>query len=137
MLEWKPDYETGVPAIDTHHKVLFDNINQLGKLLDKAEIERAESDYLLEFLEQYAAQHFKAEETCMARYRCPAHAKNKTEHGQFLNVVRYCRTEYAATTAAREVLERLHASLVWWIKNHILKVDAQLKDYTGLKAQVN
>jgi hemerythrin len=113
MLEWKSEYETGVPAIDTQHKVLFDNINRLGKLLDKAAIERAESDYLLEFLEQYAAQHFQSEETCMARFHCPAHAQNKLEHSHFMDVVRYCRTEYTACTSTREVLERLHESLVW------------------------
>lgn len=137
MLEWNPDYETGVPAIDTQHRVLFDTINRIEMLLNKVDIDRGEADYLLEFLEQYAAQHFKSEETCMARYHCPAHGKNKMEHEQFLNVVRYCRTEYAATTPKRELLERLHATVVWWINNHILKVDIQLRDCVGLNAQMN
>ena len=39
MLEWKSDYETGVPAIDLQHKVLFDHINRLEKLLNEAEID--------------------------------------------------------------------------------------------------
>jgi hemerythrin len=129
MLEWKSEYETGVPAIDTQHRVLFDNINRLGKLLDKVLIERAEADYLLKFLENYAEQHFKGEETCMARFRCPAHARNKKEHGEFLNILRFARNQYEATSAPREVLLRLHESMVWWINNHILKVDIQLKDY--------
>jgi hemerythrin len=137
MLEWKPDYETGVPVIDTQHKVLFDTINRIETLLGKAEIERAEAEYLLDFLEQYATQHFKGEEACMARFHCPAHGKNRMEHEQFLNVVRYCRLEYVATTATREVLERLHATVVWWINSHILKVDVQLRDCLGLNAQMN
>ena len=69
MLEWKPDYETGVPVIDTQHKVLFDNINWLGTLLDKEEIEEVEADYLLDFLRKYVTQHFQHEEACMARFR--------------------------------------------------------------------
>jgi hemerythrin len=137
MLEWNSNYATGVPAIDVQHKVLFNNINGIEKLLGKVEIDKAEANRLLEFLEQYAAQHFKDEETCMACFHCPAHEKNKVEHGQFLNVVRYWRAEYLAATRTREALERLHATVVWWINNHILKLDIQLRDCVGLKAQMN
>ena len=137
MLEWNSNYATGVPAIDIQHKALFDAINRIEILVGKAEIDRAEADHLLEFLEQYAALHFKDEETCMSRFHCPAHEKNKVEHGQFLNVVRYCRAEYAATTPTREVLERLHATVVLWINSHILKLDIQLRDCVELKAQMN
>ncbi len=131
MLEWKSDYETGVPAIDTQHKVLFDNINRLGKLLDKADIERAEADYLLNFLENYAEQHFNGEETCMVRYRCPAHARNKVEHAQFKTILGFAIGQYEVATAPKEVLRRLHESMVWWIHNHILKVDIQLRNCMG------
>ena len=127
MLEWNPDYETGVLAIDTQHKVLFDTINRIEKLLGKEEFDRAETDYLLKFLEQYAAQHFKAEETCMARYHCPVHTKNQEEHEQFLKIVRHSKSECATATPIREALERLHATAVWWINSHILKVALQLK----------
>lgn len=133
MLEWKPDYETGVSVVDTQHKVLFDNINRLGKLLDKNEIERAEADYLLKFLESYAEQHFKGEESCMARHRCPAHARNKEEHAQFRTILGFAIGQYEAATAPKVVLTRLHESMVWWIRNHILKVDIQLKDCAGIK----
>ena len=127
MLEWKPDYETGVPELDTQHKVLFDNINRLGKLLDKEEIERAEADYLLDFLKQYVAQHFQFEETCMARYQCPAHPKNKEQHAQLQNALAHFNQDYATFGPLKELLQRLHATMVWWINSHILKVDSQLK----------
>ena len=131
MLEWKSDYETGVPELDTQHRVLFDNINRIGKLLEKPEIDRAEAAYLLNFLEQYAAQHFSGEETCMARFRCPAHARNKTEHKMFMEILEIARGEFESTDKPRKVLERLHESMVWWINDHILKVDIKLKDFVG------
>jgi len=31
------------------------------------------------------------------------------------------------------VLQRLHETLVWWINQHILQVDTQLKDCPGVK----
>jgi len=132
MLEWKSDYETGVPVIDTQHKVLFNNINRLEILLEKAEIEPSEAEYLLAFLDNYAAQHFKGEETCMARFRCPSHARNKDEHAQFLITLKVAQDEYRNSTAPKEVLQRLHETLVWWINKHILQVDIQLKGCTGV-----
>ena len=131
MLEWKPDYETGVPAIDTQHKVLFNNINRLEALLEKAEIEPSEGEYLLVFLDNYATQHFKGEETCMARFRCPSHARNKEEHAQFLDTLKSAKDEYRNSTTPKEVLRRLHETLVWWINTHILQVDIQLKGCMG------
>jgi len=133
MLEWKSDYETGVPAIDTQHQVLFDNINRLEMALYREEIERSEADYLLSFLDRYAEQHFKGEETCMARFRCPAHAKNKQEHADFLNILRFAKGQYEISATPKEVVERLHESMIWWIHNHILKVDMQLRGCTGVK----
>jgi hemerythrin len=134
MLEWKSDYETGVMTIDTQHRMLFNNINLLEKLLVKETVEPAEANYLLNFLERYAAQHFNGEETCMARYRCPAHAKNKEEHGQFMSTLKLARSQHDVSDKPKEILQRLHESMVWWIHNHILKVDIQLKDCAGAKA---
>jgi hemerythrin len=133
MLEWKPDYATGVPEIDTHHKVLFDNINRLGKLLDRKELERAEADYLLNFLKQYVVQHFKFEENCMARFRCPNHAKNKEQHVQLQDALADFNVDYAALGLSRELLQRLHTTMVWWITSHILKVDIELRGCVAAK----
>jgi hemerythrin len=130
MLEWKSDYETGVLAIDTQHQVLFNNINRLEGVLIKATVERSEADYLLAFLENYAAQHFSGEEACMARYHCPAYAKNKEDHAQFLNILKLAREQYEATNAPGDVLRRLHETMVWWINDHILKVDIRLRGCT-------
>jgi hemerythrin len=131
MLEWKTDYETGVPELDAQHKVLFDTINRLGKLLERPEIERSKVGYLLASLEDYAGRHFNGEETCMARFQCPAHGRNKKEHEMFLHILGIARGEFESTTAPKEVLERLHESMVWWISDHILKVDVQLKSCVG------
>ena|SRR5208283_754879 len=131
MLEWKSDYETGVPWLDAQHKVLFHNINLLGKLLDKPEIKRSAADSLLAFLDNYAEQHFNGEETCMMRFRCPAHAENKMQHKIFLDVLRFARGEFEATTMPKKVLEELHETMELWINNHILKTDIQLKGCVG------
>lgn len=133
MLEWNTDYETGVPEIDTQHKVLFNNINRLGKLLDKEEIERAEADYLVDVLQKHVVQHFQHEETCMARFHCPSHAKNKEQHGQLLHALMRFNEDCATTGPMKVMLQRLHTTMVWWINSHILKLDVQLKDCVEAK----
>jgi hemerythrin len=128
MLEWKSDYKTGVPALDAQHKALFDYINQLGKLLEKNEVQRPEADKVLTFLENYARLHFNDEENCMARFHCPAYAKNKEDHALFLNMFEFYKGQGEAIYTSKGMLGRLHESMVWWINQHILKVDIQLKD---------
>ena len=133
MLEWKSDYETGVLSIDEQHRVLFDYINRLGRLLEKEKIDRAEAHNLLTFLETYAKRHFNGEENCMARFRCPAYERNKEDHALFLNMFEFYKSQDKTKPTSKAMLERLHQTMVWWINQHILKVDVQLKDSVGVK----
>ena len=45
----------------------------------------------------------------------------------FLEILKIARGEFESATKPRQVLERLHESMVWWINDHILKVDIKLK----------
>ena len=69
----------------------------------------------------------------MARFKCPAYEKNKQDHSLFLNILRFYKAKCEATDKPRAMLERLHQSMSWWINQHILKVDIQLKDFVGTK----
>jgi hemerythrin len=63
----------------------------------------------------------------MARFRCPNHAKNKEQHLQLQDALADFSVDYAALGLSRELLQRLHTTMVWWITSHILKVDIGLK----------
>lgn len=127
MLEWKWDYATGVLSIDSQHKAFFDYINRLEKLLETTEVQRSEVDSLLSFLEDFAKLHFIGEESCMARSLCPAYKKNKEGHALFLSNLRFYRGQYENTSEPKDMLGQLHESLIWWMNEHILKVDMQMK----------
>jgi len=103
MLEWKSEYETGVLAIDAQHKVLFDNINRLEQLLEKEKPDQPEVDNLLTFLEDYTKLHFNSEETCMARFRCPAYAKNKEDHALFMNILKFYKDQYDLVSKSKQI----------------------------------
>lgn len=130
MLPWNEQFATGSPTIDSQHRMLISNINHLEGMLNNTNLNREECDFLIhlvDFLESYAESHFKFEEQCMERYRCPAHRQNKAAHEQFLTFLQQFKERYRTEGFRLEVLKSLHAALSLWLEDHILKVDTQLR----------
>ena len=134
MIVWDEKFATGSETVDGQHKMLILHINQLGEMLKHFQagprnIQFASS--LVAFLEQYAATHFKFEEQCMECCHCPAHALNKEQHGQFIEFFRRFHKQYQAEGFSVEAFENLHRMTSDWIISHILRVDTQMKPFTG------
>ena len=103
MIEWMEDYATGVQLVDIQHRALFQQINRLEAMIKAAEIDPYEVERLLVFLSNYIVGHFRFEENCMKR-------------------------RFSADNPNREVLQELLEHTQAWIKDHILKIDQQLKN---------
>jgi hemerythrin len=130
MVIWNEKFETGSSKVDLDHQMLINNINHLEGMLTNSNRTREECDFLLHlvgFLEAYAEMHFKYEEDCMQRYRCPAYHQNKEAHQQYRDFFQGFRRRYKAEGFRPEVLKELHQAASAWIENHILTVDIQLK----------
>lgn len=121
---------TGSSELDLQHRTLINNINHLEEMLITTNPTREECEFvihLVEFLENYADTHFNLEEKCMARYRCPAHEKNKQGHEQFRAFFKQFKAHFNAEGFRRDILLNLHKAISLWIEEHILQVDTQLK----------
>lgn len=127
MLQWSEQFATGSPLVDTQHRMLIDKINHLEQLLNGPPPSKATCDELLNFLGSYVTTHFKFEEGCMERAKCPAHEKNKQAHAAFLGVFGKFKERYLAEGPKPELLKSLQTAAADWIKGHILSVDIQLK----------
>lgn len=127
MLAWSDEFSTGFPLVDTQHRMLIDKINQLESLLAGPPPGKAKVDELLSFLGSYVGTHFKFEEQCMEKARCPVHEKNKQAHAAFLGVFAKFKDRYLAEGPKPELLKSLQSAAADWIKNHILTVDRELK----------
>lgn len=130
MVIWTEQFATGSDAIDQQHRTLINNINHLESMLTDTNPTREEGEFLIhlvDFLELYANTHFEFEERCMESYRCPAHAKNKQAHAQFLKFLHQFKERYKAEGLRLDVLRSLHQTLSSWIQEHILHVDTQLR----------
>jgi hemerythrin len=130
MIHWSKEFETGSAMLDLQHRALIDNINLLKEQLDHPLFSRGDLEYamsLVNYLETYANIHFNAEEKCMERHRCPAHAKNQEEHERFRGFIRDYRKLCQIEGFSAELLKSLHGTVRSWIEEHILKVDTQLR----------
>lgn len=130
MLQWTEQFETGNSEIDSQHKTLINYINRLEEVSYATNPSRQEAEFLLnlvDFVETYTNVHFKHEESCMARFRCPAYQENKTAHAEFSKFFQQFKHRFKTAGCRSEVLKELHDTCRSWIKSHILRVDLRLK----------
>ena len=127
MLEWMEEYATGVQLVDIQHRALIQQINRLEAMTKAPEIDEAEVDRLVTFLGNYIVGHFKFEESCMQRRSCPAYGANKQAHDEFIADWKQFKEQFDSEGADKELLQKLLMRTQDWIKNHILKIDLQLK----------
>ena len=132
MIIWTEEFATGSDLIDQQHRMWIANINHLEAMLTTTNPTKAECEFmvhLVEFLEAYAQIHFTQEEQCMEAHRCPAHFLNQKAHASYHLIFSNYRKQFAVEGFNLDLLGKLHATASLWIKEHILKVDIQLRPY--------
>jgi hemerythrin len=130
MLTWNEQFATGSPTIDEQHRELIRQCNEFESLLGHTNPTTHDIAVVIEFLdflEGYVSRHFSYEEQCMASARCPAHQKNREAHAHFKQMFQQHK-EHAQKEGFRlELLVELNNAIHAWIKDHILRVDTELK----------
>ena len=126
MIIWKEAYETGHPIIDEEHQELVAQLNRLEEAL-KAGQGQTEIQGLLEYLDQYARNHFFREEHCMTVHQCPSALENKKAHAVFIRMFGEARLRLAEKGAALAIVLEVHRNLSEWVRKHILTIDCQLR----------
>jgi len=125
--KWDETLRTGDALADEQHKELIRQMNLLMQALSRGEGEY-QVNSLLQFLSGYVIEHFKHEEACMDKYRCPAAVENKLAHAEFLKKFAAFRQQLAGQSAnAMLVSIQMMRELSTWLINHIRRVDAQLR----------
>jgi hemerythrin len=130
MLLWSDQFETGQPLLDTQHRMLISYINRLEELAHNAHPSREEIELFLrfiEFLETYILTHFREEELCMNRFKCPVRMENAQAHRAFLEFFQKFKRRLGLEGYRPEVVKELHDSCCSWIQQHILRIDVRLK----------
>ncbi len=129
IIEWdETRMTTGVESIDCQHQELINKINALHAAC-VAGTAKAELVTMVQFLGQYAKDHFAHEEGVMQQHRCPMRGQNKAAHAQFLKdyerLAELVEKEGASTTLVLQLKDMLGH----WLTNHICKVDTGLRQH--------
>ena len=130
LIEWRPEFETGVSDVDHEHLELVDLINQLYAQLGG----EADKDKVSAFLGEVFARisaHFALEETIMRKYSYDQYAEHKADHEKLLDDLRdimdsfeedqFTDYENALATAVRD-----------WFVDHFKTKDARLHGMLGV-----
>lgn len=128
LIEWRKEFETGVPDVDHEHRELVNLINRLHQEMvagaDKARL----SDFLGEVFARIAA-HFALEESIMRKHRYDEYAAHKAEHEALLDEIRDIMD--AAHEGANSSVALSRTVRDWFI-NHFKSKDAQLHRRLGI-----
>jgi len=131
MITLDASMTTGDARTDFQHKTLIDKFNELSEALagkDPGGTRQTAGD-ILDFLEFYAAWHFRQEEKLMEEHGCPAADLNKAEHFDFLARLSEFHIRWLKSNGDRNMALQVHQGLENWITQHIQLVDTKLRDY--------
>lgn len=131
-INWKDEYSVGVKVFDTHHKTLFNYINEFHEDMHEGKIENNIEKHLERFSE-YADFHLKAEEEMFEKYDYPEKKKHQEIHDEYrIRMEEFRKTEKKDEAFAFEVLQYLEN---WWVY-HVTMVDKKYEEFfqeKGLK----
>ncbi len=123
-LQWTPALAVGIEQIDAQHQELF---RRAARLLDALKAGRLEElRATIEFLHEYAVEHFGLEEAWMRDVQYPAYVQHKTEHDRFiadlLDLAERLERQGPTTFTALEV----NAWLTEWLRRHVSGTDREM-----------
>ena len=126
LIEWKVEYELGMPALDFEHRDLLEHVSGLYAECSGSRDPATVADCLGRLHTRLTA-HFALEENTMLEMRNPGYESHKAEHDRFLDEVTEvvaCFDEQAEVVPAE--MEALAVRVRDWIIGHITTYDRQL-----------
>ncbi|MFN8458011.1 MAG: bacteriohemerythrin [Anaerolineae bacterium] len=126
FIAWDDSMSSGILKVDEQHQELISQMNALVKAMSQGH-GRDTIEQILDFLTEYALSHFGYEEECMSKYHCPAAAKNKQAHQQFVEIFLNLRERIRRDGPSPMYAVEARHVLSNWLVNHIGRVDKQLK----------
>ena len=128
LIEWKKEFETGIPDVDIEHQELIGLINDL---YDSMNDDRSK-DTVLQFLGDIHAKtsaHFALEEKIMREKKYADYSEHKDEHEQLLDDINDIMDQYEFNKDFDE--GQLKEVLVTWFGGHFKNQDARLHKMLG------
>lgn len=130
IFEWREEYRTNLKVFDETHQTLFEKANQLYKAVNRGQAESVIED-ALDFLIQYAQDHFAEEEQLMQKYGFPELESHQKKH----EYLKKETIEYKRRFGTGESMDDIDfiKFLKDWIVDHILTEDRKYGPFLNKK----
>ncbi len=132
LIEWKDEFEIGIPSVDYEHRGMILMINKLhGKLAENAGKDMI-SDFLGE-IHSLVSAHFALEEKEMIEMAYDAFEEHKGDHEDLLDQIRDMMDELEQDDSG-DTMKDLSRRLNHWFTEHFKTRDARLHNFlTSIK----
>ena len=132
LIEWKDEFEIGIPSVDYEHRGMILMINKLhGKLAENAGKDMI-SDFLGE-IHSLVSAHFALEEKEMIEMAYDAFEEHKDDHEDLLDQIRDMMDELERDDSG-DIMKDLSRRLNHWFTEHFKTRDASLHNFlTSIK----
>lgn len=119
------DLLTGLEAVDSQHRMLFDLANQI---VDPSSERGADAAFFssLAFLAEYVEYHFATEELAMERTEYPAKSNHIAAHREFRELIGQFLERSLEEPSISELRRRLAQAVAGWLTDHIRIKDRAL-----------
>jgi hemerythrin len=124
---WNAKLSVGVVLIDNQHRELFDRADLLAEALRDR---RPASDLLrlVQYLEQWVAIHFDAEERLMQTHRHPGAEAHQEAHAEFCRQLSELKDRIRRSPDPRAEADSVDALFGGWMVDHVRSADAPVAD---------
>lgn len=119
--------KTNIRIIDEQHKELFDIIKKIKMTSD----DRDELKLVLIELVEYTKYHFRTEEEFCKKFDMELYERQKRYHSWVRQILDKYIELLDEDIIIIELREEVSELIEKWLKNHILKDDMKLRDYSG------
>ena len=127
LIEWKDEFEIGIPSVDYEHRGMIHMINRLhGKLAENADRDTI-ADFLGE-IHSLISAHFALEEKEMLEMAYDEFEAHKEDHEDLLDQIRDMMDELEQDQGG-DVTKELGGRLNHWFTEHFRTSDARLHKF--------
>jgi|WetSurMetagenome_2_1015567.scaffolds.fasta_scaffold1002654_1 hemerythrin len=130
LIQWDSTFSVNVAEIDKQHQKLVALINNLNEAMKQGK----GKDILAKIIEEltdYTRNHFTFEEGYFDKFRYPAAASHKLEHGNFVKKISEFKNGFDNGKLALTI--EVMGFLRDWLKNHIQGIDRKYSSFFNEK----
>ena len=128
LIEWKKEFEVGIPDVDHEHQEIINLINRLHDAMTGENATISVMDFLGEIYTHVSA-HFALEEKIMRTQRYDQYTDHKADHERLLDELRDIMDDYEESAYFSDA--EFSAHIKRWFTEHFKTKDARLHKHLG------